>query len=156
VNIPLNQNHNGIYTEFPSPFLSVRESEACWWKYLCGRTKGEKSRDVVPVSISQIQLQMYRWKLHVYSMKNYIQDYWKDLFISHRQVECEQRFLLGYPLRMSAKTIMQKLFLLYTFKNTEPNPLVARYQENTKEIRSILRPSILRLYLGPLVIWLKV
>jgi hypothetical protein len=39
---------------------------------------------------------------------------------------------------------------------TEPNPLVTRYEENTKEIRSTLRPSILRLFLGPLVIWPKV
>jgi hypothetical protein len=31
---------------------------------------------------------------------------------------------------------------------TEPNPLVARYEENTKEKRSILRPSILRLFFG--------
>jgi hypothetical protein len=30
----------------------------------------------------------------------------------------------------------------------EPNPLVARYEENTKEIRSTLRPSILRLVFG--------
>jgi hypothetical protein len=32
--------------------------------------------------------------------------------------------------------------------NPEPNPLVARYEENTKEIRSILLPSILRLFFG--------
>jgi hypothetical protein len=31
---------------------------------------------------------------------------------------------------------------------SEPNPLVARYEENTKEIRSILRPIILRLFFG--------
>jgi hypothetical protein len=31
----------------------------------------------------------------------------------------------------------------------KPNPLVARYEDNTKEIRSILRPFILRLFLGP-------
>jgi hypothetical protein len=29
---------------------------------------------------------------------------------------------------------------------SEPNPLVARYEENTKEIRSILRPFFLRLF----------
>jgi hypothetical protein len=38
----------------------------------------------------------------------------------------------------------------------ELNPSVARYKENTKEIRSILRPSILRLFLGPLVVLPKV
>jgi hypothetical protein len=38
----------------------------------------------------------------------------------------------------------------------EPNPSVERYEENTKEIRSILRPSIFRLFLGQLVVWPKV
>jgi hypothetical protein len=33
----------------------------------------------------------------------------------------------------------------------EPSPSVARVEENTKKIRSIRRPSILRLFLGPLV-----
>jgi hypothetical protein len=41
-------------------------------------------------------------------------------------------------------------------KIAETNPSVARYKENTKEIRSILRPTILRLFLGPLVVWPKV
>jgi hypothetical protein len=36
-------------------------------------------------------------------------------------------------------------------ETTEPNFLVARVEGNTKKIRSILRPSILRLFLGPLV-----
>jgi hypothetical protein len=42
--------------------------------------------------------------------------------------------------------------LCCNYDKTEPNPLVARYEENTKEIRSILRPSILLLVLGPSVI----
>jgi hypothetical protein len=33
-------------------------------------------------------------------------------------------------------------------RKLEPNPSVARYEENTREIRSILRPSILRLFFG--------
>jgi hypothetical protein len=39
---------------------------------------------------------------------------------------------------------------------SESNPSVARYKENTEKICSILRTSILGLFLGPLVIWPKV
>jgi hypothetical protein len=41
-------------------------------------------------------------------------------------------------------------------KLPEFGPLVARYKENTEKICSILRISILRLFLCPLVVWPKV
>jgi hypothetical protein len=38
--------------------------------------------------------------------------------------------------------------IIENLKTSEPNPLVARYKEKTKEIRSLLRPSILSLFFG--------
>jgi hypothetical protein len=78
-------------------------------------------------------------------------------------VELLVRITVGQELHLWIEVaFIDVLCSFCTAKNTSPekkpehNPLVPRNEENTKEIRSILHPSILRLFLGPLVIWPKV
>jgi hypothetical protein len=63
---------------------------------------------------------------------------------------------LGIPVCPASPPPRHKKLHPEYHKLPEPNPSVGRYEENTQEIRIMLRPSILRLFLGPLVIWPKV
>jgi hypothetical protein len=84
----------------------------------------------------------------------------KWIFNKARLVNCVRQTLeCAVCIALTNKTETDKQEDIETDRQrdrTESNPSVARYGENTEKKRSVLPTSILRLFLGPLVVWPKV
>jgi hypothetical protein len=69
--------------------------------------------------------------------------------------ECKHALsCLGFICRHSKLTFLKIYKKCNFFTSRDLSPI--RQSQDTKNIRSILRTSILRLFLGPLVVWPKV